>query len=385
MLHGATVIRYEGARGASWRIKYRDATGKQVQETLGREPAWNRTRAERELGKRLAAVEEGFRKPDKLTFTAFTERFSDYLPGRNLKLTTLENYRYMLDRHLIPHFGQRQLADVEAQPELIDAYIALKRTQGLAPKTIQNHLLLLNLMLRRATAWRLIRANPLANVDRPRLEQPEINVLTETEIARLFAAYDQLLETAAPDQLPWWQLANSIVVTALGTAMRRGELLGLRWRAVDLLEGKVHVREAHIRGQTTTPKSRASRRVIELGPRTRTALEQQGQRARYRDDGNLVFCHPQRGTPLDPSKLSRDYLKPALLAAGLTKRPRPFHDLRHTSLTHTAAAGNPQIYVQARAGHAHASITERYMHAAQVMFPAAAERAEHRIFGGRTP
>jgi integrase len=239
----------------------------------------------------------------------------------------------MLDRHLIPHFGQRQLADVEAQPELIDAYIALKRTQGLAPKTIQNHLLLLNLMLRRATAWRLIRANPLANVDRPRLEQPEINVLTETEIARLLAAYDQLLQTAAPDQLPWWQLANSIVVTALGTAMRRGELLGLRWRAVDLLEGKVHVREAHIRGQTTTPKSRASRRVIELGPRTRTALEQQGQRARYRDDGNLVFCHPQRGTPLDPSKLSRDYLKPALLAAGLTKRPRPFHDLRHTSLT----------------------------------------------------
>lgn len=60
----------------------------------------------------------------------------------------------------------------------------------------------------------------------------------------------------------------------------------------------------------------------------------------------------------------------------MEKRFRPFHDLRHTSLTHTAAAGNPHIYVQARAGHSQGSITERYMHAAQVLFPGAAEKSE---------
>jgi len=83
--------------------------------------------------------------------------------------------------------------------------------------------------------------------------------------------------------------------------------------------------------------------------------------------------------------LAKRYLRPALARAGIGRPFRPFHDLRHTSLTHAAAAGNPQIYVQARAGHSQGSITERYMHAAQVLFPGAAERSEARMFGGRAP
>jgi integrase len=380
---GAAVIRYEGERAVVWRIQYRDATGRYIKETLGREPVWNRSKAERELGKRLAAVEEqGYRKPDKLTFDAFTKRFQEeYLPGRNLKPTTLENYGYILDGHLLPHFGRRQLADLEAEPELIDSYISQKTQQGLSPKTIHNHLLLLNLMLRRATVWRLIRTNPVASIDRPRLCPPEMNVLTEVEIARLAAAYDQLSHDADENERDWWRLAKALIIVALGTGLRRGELLGLRWSAVDLLEGKIEVREALVRGKPSSPKSRASRRVIELGSRTRTVLEQQWQRTAHSNDDDLVFCHPDLGTPLDPSKLARCYLKPALKQAAITKPFRPFHDLRHTSLTHAAAAGNPQIYVQARAGHAQGSITERYMHAAQVLFPGAAERSERRMFG----
>ena len=61
---------------------------------------------------------------------------------------------------------------------------------------------------------------------------------------------------------------------------------------------------------------------------------------------------------------------------------RPWHDLRHTSLTHEAAAGNPQAYVQLKAGHSQGTITERYIHAAQVLFPGAASRGEERMFGG---
>jgi integrase len=93
-----------------------------------------------------------------------------------------------------------------------------------------------------------------------------------------------------------------------------------------------------------------------------------------------VFGHPQKGTPLDPSKLSRDYLCPALKHAGITKPFRPWHDLRHTALTHEAAAGNPQAYVQLKAGHSQGAITERYIHAAQVLFPGAAARGEERMF-----
>jgi integrase len=208
-----------------------------------------------------------------------------------------------------------------------------------------------------------------------------MNVLNEVEIARLIAAYDELRFYANDPERPWWELSKALVLVALGTGLRRGELLGLRWNAVDLLQGKIEVREALVRGKPSSPKSRASRRVIELGPRTREVLEQQWQRAIHRGDSDLVFCHPQLGKPLDPSKLSRSYLKPALRKAAITKPFRPFHDLRHTSLTHTAAAGNAQIYVQARAGHAQGSVTERYMHAAQILFPGAAERSEKRMFG----
>lgn len=82
-------------------------------------------------------------------------------------------------------------------------------------------------------------------------------------------------------------------------------------------------------------------------------------------------------------------MRPALARAGIEKPFRPWHDLRHTALTHEAAAGNPQAYVQLKAGHSQGTITERYIHAAQVLFPGAAARGEVRIFGpvdeGETP
>jgi integrase len=60
---------------------------------------------------------------------------------------------------------------------------------------------------------------------------------------------------------------------------------------------------------------------------------------------------------------------------------RPWHGLRHTALTHEAAAGNPQAHIQLKAGHSQGSITERYIHAAQVLFPGAADNAEARMCG----
>jgi len=149
---------------------------------------------------------------------------------------------------------------------------------------------------------------------------------------------------------------------------------------LSLLEAKIEVRETFVRGRFTTPKSRASRRVVELGPRTLAVLEKQWRRTAYRGEDDLVFGHPTKGMPLETGKLTKHYLRPALARAGIEKPFRPFHDLRHTSLTHAAAAGNPQIYVQARAGHSQGSITERYMNAAQVLFPDAAAKSEERMF-----
>jgi len=383
-----SVIRYEGARGVVWRVKYRDASGKQVMETLGPEPPWNRTKAKRELTLRLADVAKGYRKPEKVTFDEFAKRFLAMHPqARHLKRSTRDVYESNLRCHLLPALRRFLLTDLEARPEILDRYIAQKAGEGLAPKTIHNHLQLLSVMFVRAVAWRLIRSNPLMYVDRPRVDQPEVRILNEAEIARYLAAFRQFQEEEEADERErvFWSDMRELVMTDLGTALRRGELLALRWRALNLLEGKIEVREALVRGEFTTPKSKASRRVIEIGPWTREALAEHWQHTAYREDDDLVFCHPFTGKPLDPGMISKRYLKPALARAGITKPFRPFHDLRHTALTHAAAAGNPQAYVQFRAGHSQGTITERYIHAAQVLFPGAADRTEERMFGPRTP
>jgi integrase len=226
-----------------------------------------------------------------------------------------------------------------------------------------------------------VRTNPCTLIERPRVEEAEMQVLTEIEIARLIAAYHQLETEAEEADSLWWAISRRLVLVALGTAMRRGELLALRWQDVKLLDGLVRVERSYVRNEMTTPKSRASRRTIELGPRIRAAFEEQWEQTSYRADSDIVFCHPQIGTPLDASKLSRCYLRPALKRAGIEKPFRPWHDLRHTALTHEAAAGNPQAYIQLKAGHSQGTITERYIHAAQVLFPGAAARAEERMFG----
>jgi hypothetical protein len=142
---------------------------------------------------------------------------------------------------------------------------------------------------------------------------------------------------------------------------------------------------ALVRGRFTRPKSRASRRLLEVGERTVELLQAHWQESKFQEEDHLVFCHPEKGRPLDPSRLSRTYLKRALRKARIKVPFRPFHDLRHTALTHEAAAGNPQAYVQMRAGHSQGAITERYIHAAQVLFPDAAQRGEDRLFGRLQP
>src|SRR5436309_196486 len=122
-----TIIRYEGKRGLVFRIKYRDAAGRQIMETLGPEAAgWNQRTARRELRNRLTDVErDGYRKPERQTFEAFAERFkTDYLPGRNLKPSTVVDYELTIRVHLVPFFGELELASIE--PADVDGYIAAK-------------------------------------------------------------------------------------------------------------------------------------------------------------------------------------------------------------------------------------------------------------------
>jgi integrase len=163
------------------------------------------------------------------------------------------------------------------------------------------------------------------------------------------------------------------------TAGRCGELFGLRWGRVSFTNCTVRIAESFTRNRIDTPKSRQAR-TLELGPLAIAILAEQWGDSAFTGDDDLVFCHPQLGTHLDPAKVRRNYVRPALRRAGIPEKFKPFHDLRHTALTHDATIHALAI-VQAKAGHAHGSTTERYVHLAGVKLEGAAAASEARLFG----
>jgi integrase len=377
---GACVTPYRGVRGTSWRIQYIDADGRQIKETLGREPDWNRLRAERALGARLAEVEKGMRKPRRRTFDDLADEFEAVaIPARPRKKSTVIDYKATVRNHLRPAFGHLDLGRLSHQPDAFERYAANKIANGLSPKTVRNHLVLLGLMFRSARRWRWVAENPMELVEKPAMADAETETIDASTIADLLAAYRILEADADDEERFWFAAARRMTVVALSTGLRRGELLGLRWKDVDFLERRLHVRQQFVRNEITTPKSKAGRRSLGLGPVAVEALEEQYRATRCRADESIVFCHPALGTPLDPSKLTR-YARKALDKAEVPSAFRPWHGMRHTALTETAAAGVPRMFVQAKAGHAHGSTTERYLHAQKTSYPDAAELAESRIF-----
>lgn len=119
---------------------------------------------------------------------------------------------------------------------------------------------------------------------------------------------------------------------------------------MELLEQRLHVRRSFVRGELVTPKSRAGRRTVGYGPVTAAAFGEQWQASRYRVDPELVFGHPLLGTPLDPSKLS-GYMRAALKRSAIEKTLRPWHDPRHTALTHLRRVRQPCSGHPGPAGH----------------------------------
>jgi len=143
------------------------------------------------------------------------------------------------------------------------------------------------------------------------------------------------------------------------TGLRQGELLGLRWRDVDGTGRKVRVVSPYVRGEFGDPKSEGSGRSVPLADRVAKELQKLRERSVYDADGDLVFCHPESGGPLDRSKLTRRFKQAIKLAK---VREITFHELRHTFGTRMAAAGVPLRTIQHWMGHADAKTTQVYAH-----------------------
>ncbi|HEX2346602.1 MAG TPA: site-specific integrase, partial [Gaiellaceae bacterium] len=153
------------------------------------------------------------------------------------------------------------------------------------------------------------------------------------------------------------------------TGIRRGELQALRWRDVYLIDSVLRVRDA---------KTEEGIRAIALSPALAEALWQHRRQSKFQGDDERVFCHPTRGTVYREDVFAPQF-RAALLEAGITDYVRPFHDLRHTALTHDAAAGASPIALMAKAGHTDMKVTRRYLHLAGIVFRDEAEALERRL------
>jgi integrase len=369
----------------TWKIKYRDVAGRQVKETLGSvQDGWNRRKAEAELRARLTDVKrDGLRKLDPIRFESFArEWLVTYPAAKGLKRSTTESYTSIIEQHLVPAFGRVKLDALD--PRGVEEYVAAKRLAGFAARSINRHLNLLHKILATAPRRGLVRANAVALVDRPREPRRRWTILTPPEIGRVERAFDELIREADGDERAWREQARVVFITVLGTGIRRGEALGLRWRDVQLADpdgATLRVRETVVRGHQDTPKSDAGERTIALGPRLADELFQHRARTRFQGDDEPVFSHPERGSVLDHKRYAGT-LRIALARAKIDRPMRPFHDGRHSSITNAAAAGLSPAALMARAGHSDFKTTQGYIDLAGETFRAEAARLEERLFGG---
>jgi integrase len=168
---------------------------------------------------------------------------------------------------------------------------------------------------------------------------------------------------------------EALYVLAVHTGMRRGELLGLKWKAVDLDGSTIRVRKTLTRVENGRrlavggPKTKKSRRAIRLTPRAVEALKRPRARQAeerlkagvYQDQG-LVFAG-EIGNLINPSNLRQRSFAPLLWRAGLGDRQITFHDLRHTCASLLFSKNVYPKFVQELLGHASVAITlDTYSH-----------------------
>jgi integrase len=354
-----SVIPYKGKRGAVWRIKYRDAEGKQVMETVGAErDGVTEKVAQAELRERLVRVErKGYRKPKPLGFADYAATWlAEGKVRRGWKPGTVDSYTYALSL-LLPHFGSMRLASI--RPRDVAAFTR-EKIETHSPATVNLALTIGFNIFKVAQREELVDSNPFAQAERPKIKLRKWRILEPVEVARVLKAFTD-------------ERARTVFLTLSLTGLRRNELINLRWRDVDLTFGVLRVEDA---------KTEEGNRSIALSPMLTEALIEHLAGSNFTAPGDYVFAHPQRGSRMRHEWYAKAF-REALTTAGITDYVRPFHDARHASLTHGAAAGENPIALMARAGHASMQTTKRYLHLAGTIYREEAEALEGRMLGGR--
>ncbi len=334
--------------------------------------------AEVRLAEWLTEIERGTAVDgSKMTTGEYLTYWVDTVARHNVRATTYESYRWMIEKHIIPTLGSVPLQKLTAAQ--VQGFYSEELSGGASPRLVHLCHLRLRQALTQAVKWTMVSRNVTDDVDAPTVRHKRGGTWTPLE-ARTF-----LTAALSDGYSPLWHLA-------LATGMRRGELLGVRWQDVDEKRGTIAVVQNIVAYKGAPliqePKTPAARRTIILDPMCLSLLrahrkrqaERELQSAAWRGI-DLIFTTPDGG-PLNPNNVSRNFALIMQRAERRRKAEHPdaaplprirFHDLRHTHATLLLQEGEAVHTVSARLGHANAAITlNTYAHVTPKMQESAA-------------
>ena len=340
-------------------VKLRERPGKDWYVMID----WNGKRKTKSFGKNKALAKDFATKIEaklKLDsagiFTKSGVKTDDYvekwldLIQHTRKPTTYDDYQKIWKRDILPIIGGLDLEDVTR--EKIKALACAGFKKGQSPKTVQNVIRTLSSMLSHAVEDELIKVNPALRPGKflPKVsKRRSINPLTRKEVAVLL----ETVKAKAPRHY-------ALMLCAVRTGVRMGELLALQWGDVDYHGRFLEIRRNYTHWQITTPKSGESRRVdmsLELTQALKDLyLDRQLEAAAkgWEDVPEWIFCN-ETGGLLHPNNLRDRVFYRALRVAGLRKVR--FHDLRHTFASLLLQQGESPVYVKEQMGHSSIQIT----------------------------
>jgi integrase len=268
----------------------------------------------------------------------------------NISARGHERYRCSVD-NLISAFGRLHLD--ELTPTAVEAFKA-DRLKEVKPATINRDLMVLkrlyNLILKGQLLPDVAVPESLPRrISLMRENNHRVRYLSPREYAELLLACDRLHARRGPATRAQAIDMKTLVVVAVHTGMREGEILNLKWADVDFQSSRISVHQGKGGYARTVPMNRVAAEALDRLPR--------------RIDSPYVFCHAEHGKrtgkPFHWIKIGWESL---LKEAGITNLR--FHDLRHTAASWLVMAGVNLQRVQQILGHKSYQTTLRYAHLA---------------------
>jgi integrase len=329
---------------------------------------------------------------DRLTVKAFLDRWLENTAKPAVRYSTYRGYEQIVRCHLVPELGKIRLAKLSADD--VEAFCNRALTSGrvvkpkedtgspdtgetspppdttLSPRTVQYCHAVLRMALQTALKRGLVHRNVAALVSAPKVSREPVEPFTVAE-SRKF------IEKAAGEPL------EALYVVTLALGLRRGEVLGLKWDAIDLEQSRVWVRWALQRQKKqglvlVEPKSRSSRRPLALPPfvvatlkdhRKRQAEQRLAAGPKWQDTGHLFTM--EDGRPMSPEFAYKEFCR--FLERAELRHVR-FHDLRHSCASLLFAQGCSLRLVMEILGHSQIALTANtYTH----LLPEADREAAH--------